>query len=75
MAEILQLLTVQATDSSCCSDVRKLAIEKKLQLETKIRSMKDMSKILDGLIAGCNIDMKPVDQCPILSTLEGRQHD
>lgn len=75
LAEILQLLTIQAADSSCCSDVRKLAIEKKLQLETKIRSMKDMSKMLDGLIAGCNVDMQPVDQCPILSTLEGRQHD
>lgn len=75
LGEISQLLTIQAAESSCCSDVRKLAIEKKLQLETKIRSMKDMSKMLDGLIAGCNVDMQPVSQCPILSTLEGQQND
>ena len=29
LAEILRLLTLQKSDSSCCNDVRKLAVEKK----------------------------------------------
>lgn len=71
LAEVLQLLTLQKVDTSCCSDVRKLAVEKKLQLEAKIRDMKAMSATLDALIIGCRLDEQPVDQCPILSTLEG----
>lgn len=74
LAEILQLLTLQTSNSSCCSDVRKLAVEKKLQLESKIRDMKAMSATLDTLITGCNADAQPLDHCPILSSLEGT-HD
>lgn len=75
LAEIQQLLTLQKSDSSCCSDVRKLAVEKKLQLETKIRDLKAMSSMLDGLITGCTVEADPIDQCTILSSLKGRQHD
>lgn len=74
LAEILQLLTLQTSDSSCCSDVRKLAVDKKLQLEAKIRDMKAMSATLDALITGCNVDAQPLDQCSILSSLEGAPH-
>jgi DNA-binding transcriptional MerR regulator len=76
LAEILQLLVLQASDSSYCNDVHKLAVEKKLQLETKIRDMKVMSATLDALITGCNMETQTLDQCPILSSLEGtQQHD
>ncbi len=75
LAEILRLLTLQHSDSSCCNDVRQLAVEKKLQLETRIRDMKAMSSALDALITGCNVDAQPVDQCTILTALEGVQHD
>lgn len=75
LAEILQLLTLQQRESACCSDVRKLAIEKKLQLETKIRDMKAMSAALDGLIVGCEVGAEPVAQCTILSSLKGEPHD
>lgn len=74
LADIAQLLTLQKVDTSCCSDVRKLAVEKKMQLEAKIRDMKAMSAALDALITGCAGDAEPVDQCPILSSLEGAQH-
>lgn len=75
LVEISQLLTLQASDASCCSDVRQLAVEKKLQLETRIRHMKAMSATLDQLIVGCNVDTQPVDQCTILSTLKGERND
>ncbi len=69
LTEINELLTLRAKNSACCDDVRRLAIEKKLQLEAKIRSMKVMSKALDVLIADCP-DQGPVADCPILGAME-----
>jgi DNA-binding transcriptional MerR regulator len=75
LADILQLLTLQTSDASCCSDIRNLAVEKKMQLEIKIRDMKAMSASLDALITGCNTGSEPVNQCSILSSLESTRHD
>ena len=74
LADIRQLLTLKTLTASCCSDVRKVAIEKKLQLEAKIRDMKAMSTALDALILGCNAEDQPIDQCTILSSLEVEHH-
>lgn len=70
LTEINELLALRAQDSACCDDVRRLAIEKKLQLEAKIRSMKVMSKALDVLIADCPDRGRPVADCPILGAME-----
>lgn len=70
LADIRELLTLRGQDSACCGDVRKLAVEKKLQLESKIRLMKTMSQALDRLIADCAEETHPVDECPILTALE-----
>lgn len=70
LTEIQELLTLRARDSACCDDVRRLAIEKKLQLEAKIRSMKVMSRALDVLIADCPDGGRPVGECPILGAME-----
>lgn len=70
LAEINELLTLRAQDSACCDDVRRLAVEKKLQLEAKIRAMKVMSKALDLLIADCPDQGRPVGDCPILGAME-----
>jgi DNA-binding transcriptional MerR regulator len=75
LADIRQLLTIQTSNAFCCNDVRKLALEKKLQLEAKIRDMQAMSTTLDTLIAGCTLDDQPANQCTILSSLEGAAHD
>lgn len=75
LADIRQLLTLQTSDSSCCNDVRQLAVEKKLQLEAKIRDMKAMSTALDALITGCDVNAPSVAQCTILLSLEGTTHD
>lgn len=71
LAEIQQLLTLQTSESSCCSDVRQLAIRKKLQVETRIREMQAMSATLDVLIVGCAVGSDPIGQCTILSSLKG----
>ena len=70
LAEINELLAVQSAHSACCNDVRRKVVEKKLQLEGRIKAMKAMSKALDVLIADCSAGEIPVADCPILSALE-----
>lgn len=70
LAEIRELLQLRQMDSACCNDVRHRAIEKKLQLAAKIRTMQAMSAVLDRLIAECADGNQAVDDCPILAALE-----
>lgn len=70
LAEILELLSLRNSDAACCGDVRQRAIEKKLQLEGKIRTLQAMSKVLDGLIIDCANEGSPVEECSILAALE-----
>lgn len=70
LAEIRELLVLRRRDAACCGDVRTRAIEKKLQLENKIRAMRAMSKALDRLIADCADETRPVEECTILAALE-----
>ena len=70
LAEIRELLTLRGRNSACCDDVRRVAVERKLQLESKIRSMKAMSASLDRLITACTRNGAPVDACPILIGLD-----
>jgi DNA-binding transcriptional MerR regulator len=70
LAEIRELLALKKGDTACCNDVRNIAIAKKLQLARKIKAMNAMSRALTDLIAICDDDTKPVDECPILAALE-----
>ena len=70
LAEIRSLLALRGSDAACCRDVRRVALEKKLQLEAKIKAMKVMSKALSQLVKECSGDNRPLDDCPILAALE-----
>ena len=70
LREVRALLSFPEQNAACCQDVRSLAIEKKLQLEARIRAMKRMSSMLDRLIQACDDGGRPVDHCPILQGLE-----
>lgn len=70
LAEIRELLALRARDRASCGDVRTRAVEKKLQIEGKIRAMKAMSKALDQLIAECANETQPVNECTIIAALE-----
>jgi len=70
LAEIREFLLLRGRDSACCNDVRKLAIEKKLQLEQKIKTLRAMSTALDGLIADCTDAHGAIADCPILAAFE-----
>lgn len=70
LTEIRELLTLKNSDAACCKDVKSVAIAKKLQMEHKIRALQIMSGALSGLIAICNAENRPLDECPILAALE-----
>jgi len=70
LTEIRDLLVLRSRDAACCGDVRTRAIEKKLQLELKIKAMKSMSKALDHLISECSDAAQPIGACTILAALE-----
>jgi MerR family Zn(II)-responsive transcriptional regulator of zntA len=70
LAEIRELLELRSTDSACCDDIYRVAVEKKLQLAKKIKALNAMSSALSGLIEICSHDKKPLDECPILGALE-----
>lgn len=70
LAEIRELLALKSSDAACCKDVKSAAVTKKLQLEHKIRALQLMSRALSELIAICNEETHPLDECPILAALE-----
>lgn len=70
LAEIRELLALKNGDAACCKDVRGVAINKKLQLEHKIRALEAMSQALTDLIAVCDDEARPLDACPILAALD-----
>jgi DNA-binding transcriptional MerR regulator len=70
LAEIRALLALRSSDAACCRDVRRLALEKTLLLEAKIKAMKVMSKALRQLMDECSADGRPLGDCPILAALE-----
>ena len=71
LSQIQALLQLRDEASSCCNDVRGRVIEKKLELEARIKAMRTMSKALDQLIADCSAGTRPVEDCSILAALSG----
>ena len=70
LMEIRELLALKESDDACCNDVRRVANEKKLLLEHKIKALKDMSQALSELITICNDESRPLANCPIIEALE-----
>lgn len=70
LSEIRDLLLIKRDAAACCSDVRTLAIEKRLQLEAKIKALRSMSDALQALVSTCVDENEPVESCPILAALE-----
>lgn len=50
LREIRELLEIKGQDRACCNDVYRVAIEKKLRLESKIKAFKAMSQALTKLV-------------------------
>ena len=66
LGEIRELLALRRNERGCCRDVRAVAINKKLEIERRIRSLRSISSALSGLLAICDDESRPVEECPIL---------
>jgi MerR family Zn(II)-responsive transcriptional regulator of zntA len=70
LSEIRSLLALRTNTDARCRDLRRLAVEKQLQIDSKIKAMKAMSKALRHLIDECKVEERPLNECPILAALE-----
>lgn len=70
LADVRELLALRRRDKVSYGDIRARAIEKKVQIESKLRAMKAMSKALDQLIAECANEKQPVKEFTIIAALE-----
>lgn len=70
LAEIRELLELRGTDKACCDDIYRISVQKKLQLERRIKALTTMSRALARLIERCSHDRKSLDECPILAAFE-----
>ncbi len=70
LAEVRELLTLRTSQDACCTDVKSVAVHKKLLVESKIRTLQAMSAALSDLIARCDGGQLPLDACPILAALD-----
>jgi DNA-binding transcriptional MerR regulator len=70
LAEIRELLELRRAESACCDDIYRVALEKKLQIEAKVRALNAMAQSLGALIEKCSRDQRPLYECPILGALE-----
>lgn len=70
LREIRALFELRATDDACCDDIYRVAVEKKLRLERKIRALAAMSQALTRWIEMCSRDRRSLDACPIPGALE-----
>jgi len=73
LAEAHELLTLRASENACCTDVRSVAVQKKLLVEGKIKALQVISQALNDLIARCEGGDLPLDACPILATLDANE--
>lgn len=73
LAEVRELLTLRASGNACCTDVKSVAVHKKLLIEAKIRTLQTMSRALSELIVRCDGGELPLDACAILAALEATE--
>ncbi|WP_018991692.1 heavy metal-responsive transcriptional regulator [Aromatoleum toluclasticum] len=73
LAEVRELLTLRTAENACCTDVKSVAVHKKLVIEAKIRTLQTMSQALSELIARCDGGELPLDACAILAALEAAE--
>lgn len=68
--EIRQLMALDASDKSTCAQMRKRTQEKLREAEQKIRELKEIKKLLDGLVNACPGDASSLRGCPIMQHIK-----
>ena len=65
LKEILELLSL---DSGHCKDVRKMAEQKRQQIDDQIRDLSALRNVLDNLVKGCQTNPFP-EHCSFIDAL------
>lgn len=66
LKESKELLDLRIKNQSKCSDVLSKTEEKILEIDQKIKDLKQMKKSLQGLVNCCEDTSLPLSECPIL---------
>ncbi len=72
LGEIAELLALRADPKSDCHSVRERALQKRNDVDAKIKKLKTLKKTLTSLIDGCP-GQGPTTFCSILIALEGNE--
>ncbi len=73
LKEIRDLLGLRLRPGTRCADVRERAEAKIAEIDVKIRSLQAMRKALVRLVGACS-GGGPVSDCPILESLDRKDH-
>ena len=69
--EIKNLLSLRLDPKARCEDVRKTTQEKIAEVESKIKDLQKMKRVLGKLVKACDGQVS-VDDCPILEAFDKR---
>lgn len=72
LSEISELLTMTESGIYGCREVREFAYNKIEEIELKIRDLQNIKSILEDLSSKCS-DGGPIDECPIIESLQERK--
>jgi DNA-binding transcriptional MerR regulator len=65
LAEIREMLELSFSAQGCCDHIRQRAEAKLLDIETKIRSLREMKRSLSKILTRCQTD-NATDDCPLV---------
>jgi len=71
LSEIADLLFIRGDSGADCGEVREQAIAKITDVARRISDLKRIKKQLETIASECEAG-RPLDECPILEALEGR---
>jgi MerR family mercuric resistance operon transcriptional regulator len=69
LADIKELLSIRVDPRRDCSGVRQLARVKLADIDQKLRTLRAMRRVLNGLATSCP-GRGPISDCPILDSLD-----
>lgn len=72
LAEVRELLSIRIDPRKECSDVKHLAQTKIADIDDKIRTLKAMKRVLNGLTEMCP-GRGPSNACPILESIDSAE--
>ncbi len=70
LMEIRELLSLKIDSQSKCGDVKKMAEEKIIDADAKIKDLKNIKKHLELLVVQCINEKLSTEECPIVKSLE-----